>query len=83
MSCFIATAFQLCSTISHLEGSGNQEGLQSNGTHPLLIYTDDQLAGQNHNIRTGNKSSEIVEQFKYLGTNVRINIAFMKKLRAD
>jgi hypothetical protein len=43
----------------------------------------DQLAGQNHNIWIGNKSSERVEQFKYLGINVQINIAFMKKLRAD
>jgi len=43
----------------------------------------DQHAGQNHNIRIGNKSSERVVQFKYFETNVQIKIAFMKKLIAD
>jgi len=50
----------------------------------LTTFTyHDQHAGQNHNIRICNKFSERVEQFKYLGTNVQIKIAFVKKLRAD
>jgi hypothetical protein len=33
-----------------------------------MIMSGDQNAGQNHNIKIGNKSFERLEQFKYLGT---------------
>jgi hypothetical protein len=33
-----------------------------------MVMSQDQNAGQNHDIKIGNKSSETVEQFKYLGT---------------
>ena len=33
-----------------------------------MVISRDQNAGQNGNIRIGNKSFETVEQFKYLGT---------------
>jgi hypothetical protein len=42
-----------------------------------------QHAGQNHSIKVGNKSFEMVEQFRYLGTNLTIKIPFIAKLRAD
>ena len=35
-----------------------------------MVMFRDQNAGQNGNIQTGNKSSETVEQFKYLGTTI-------------
>jgi hypothetical protein len=34
-------------------------------------------------IETDNKSFERVEEFKYLGTTLKIKIPFRKKLRAD
>jgi hypothetical protein len=35
-----------------------------------MVVFGDENAGQNHNIKTGNKSLERVEQFKYLGTSL-------------
>jgi hypothetical protein len=35
-----------------------------------MVMSRDQNAGQNGNIQIGNKSSETVEQFKYLGTTL-------------
>jgi len=32
-----------------------------------MVMFQDQQAGQNHNIKTGNKSFQGVEQFRYLG----------------
>jgi hypothetical protein len=43
----------------------------------------DQTAGQNHNIKLGNKSFEWVEWFKYWEQPKQIKIPFMKKLSAD
>jgi hypothetical protein len=48
-----------------------------------MVMSRDQNAGQNGYIQIGNKSFETLEQFKYLGTTLRIKIPFMKKLRAD
>ena len=47
-----------------------------------MVKSRDQNAGRSHNIKTDNNSFERVEQFKYLG-NIKIEILFMKKLRAD
>ena len=35
-----------------------------------MVTFQNQQAGQNHNIKTGNKSFQRVEQFRYLGTTV-------------
>jgi hypothetical protein len=48
-----------------------------------MIMSPDQIAGPKRNIQIGNKSFEIVEQFKYLGTTLKIEIPFMKEFRAD
>jgi hypothetical protein len=48
-----------------------------------MIMSRDQNAGKNHNIKADNKSFERVEQLKYLGTTLTIEIPFRKKLRAD
>jgi hypothetical protein len=39
--------------------------------------------GQNHKIKTGNKSIENVAKFKYSGMTEQIKIKFTEKLRAD
>jgi hypothetical protein len=36
-----------------------------------MVMFQDQQAGQNHNIKTGNKSFQWVEQFRYLGTTMK------------
>jgi hypothetical protein len=36
-----------------------------------MVKSRDQNAGQNSNINTGNKSSEMVEQFKYFGRTLK------------
>jgi hypothetical protein len=49
-----------------------------------MVTSREQNAGQNYHIRTANKSFENVEQFKKLGTTVRIKkIPFRRKLGAD
>ena len=35
-----------------------------------LVMSQDQIAGQSHNIKIGNSSFERVEEFRYLGTNL-------------
>jgi hypothetical protein len=41
MTCFVATAFQLCFTICHQEGPRKQEGLELNVSHDFLVYAED------------------------------------------
>jgi len=36
-----------------------------------MVMSGDQNAGLNHNLRIGNSSFEGVEEFKYLGTNLK------------
>jgi len=42
-----------------------------------------QNSGQDHNVLIADKSFENVAMFKYLGTTIRIKIAFTKTLRTD
>ena len=41
MGCFISIAFQVFFRICHLGVRVNQEGLQLNCTHQILVYADD------------------------------------------
>jgi len=50
--------------------------------HILLNLPRDQNAGRSHNMKLDNRSFEMVEEFKYLGTTLTIKILFRKKLRA-
>jgi hypothetical protein len=38
---------------------------------------------KNHYVKIGNKPFEIVEQLKYFGTTIQIEVSFTEKLRAD
>jgi len=42
-----------------------------------MVMSRHQNAGRNHNVKTDNKSCEIVEQFKCVGTNLTFEIPFM------
>jgi hypothetical protein len=47
-------------------------GLEVNGKKTkYVVMSGDQNTEQNNNIKTGNKSFEMVEQFKYLGTTLK------------
>ena len=48
-----------------------------------MVTSRDQNAGQTRSVRIDNSTLERVEEFKYLGTTLKIKILFQKKLRAD
>jgi hypothetical protein len=45
----------------------------------IILYV---YEGQNHNIKVGNNSFESVAKFKYFGTTLTSQTAFMKKLKS-
>jgi hypothetical protein len=47
-----------------------------------MVMSQDQHAEQNHNLKIGNKSFEMVEKFKYLGMTLTSQFLFMEKLSA-
>jgi hypothetical protein len=47
-----------------------------------MVMSRDQNAGQNHNIKTDNKSFERVEQFKYLGTTVKYQNSIQEEIKS-
>jgi hypothetical protein len=46
-----------------------------------MVMSRDQNAGQSHNTKIDNSFFERVEEFKYLGTTLTNQTAFMKKFR--
>jgi hypothetical protein len=48
-----------------------------------MVMCRDYKAGRSHNMKIDNSSFEGVEEFRYLGTNLKIQKFFRKKLRAD
>jgi len=61
-----------------------ETGLEVNANKTkYMVMSRDQNAGRSHNIKFYNSSFERVEEFKYLGTTLKIKILSRKKLRAD
>ena len=48
-----------------------------------MVISRDQNAGRIHSVRFDNRTFEMVEDFKYLGTTLTNEILLRKKLRAD
>ena len=48
-----------------------------------MVMFWEQTAELSHNMKVDNSSIETVEEFKYLGTKLKIKILFRKKLIAD
>jgi len=64
--------------------AGKGSGLEVNADKTkYMVMSRDQNAGQSHNIKTDNSSSERGEQFKHFGTSLANQILFRKKLSAD
>jgi len=60
-----------------------ESGLNVNGDKTKYMVTSrDQNAGRIHNINTEISSFERVEEFKYLGTNLRHQNSIQKEIRA-
>jgi hypothetical protein len=58
-------------------------GLEVNANKTKYVITSrDQPSGQNHNIKTDNKSLERAEQFKYLGTTVPNRNSIHKEIKS-
>jgi len=64
--------------------ASKETGLEVNvNKTKYMVMSRDQNAGRSHNIKFYNSSFERVEEFKYLGTTLKIKILSRKKLRAD
>ena len=48
-----------------------------------VFMSRDQNAGRSHNTKIDNRSFEMMEELKYLGTTLTNQITFRGKLRAD
>jgi hypothetical protein len=52
--------------------ASKDNGLEVNADKTkYMVMSRDQKAGRSHDTKNGNKSFESVEQFKYLGTNLK------------
>jgi hypothetical protein len=59
------------------EGSGLEVSAEKT---EYKVMSRDQHAGQNHNIKMGNKSFEMVEQFKYLGITLIYQSSILEEI---
>jgi hypothetical protein len=63
--------------------ASKETGVEENANKTkYMVMSQDQHAGQNHNIKIVNKSFERVEKFKYLGTTLTSQVLFMEKSSA-
>jgi hypothetical protein len=61
--------------------ASKETGLEVNGDKTVyMLMSLDQNSGRSHSIKIDNSSTERVEDFKYLGTTLKIKIPFRKKL---
>jgi len=64
--------------------ANKEMGLEVNADKTkYMVMSRDQNAGCGYSTKIDNRSFEIVEEFKYLGTTITNQIIFRKKLRAD
>jgi hypothetical protein len=64
--------------------ASKEVGLEVNrGKIKYMLLSCHQNAGQNHNIKIGDRAFEIVVQFKYLGMTVKNQNLFLKEIRGD
>ena len=64
--------------------ASKESGLEVNADKTKhMIMFQDQNTGRSHNIKIDNTFFVRVEEFKYLGTNLKNQILFRKELRAD
>jgi hypothetical protein len=47
-----------------------------------MVMSRDQDVGRSHNIKTDNRSSESVEEFKYLGTTLTIQNSIQEEIQS-
>jgi len=50
--------------------------------HKYMIMSGDQNAGQSQSIKTDTRSSEWMEQLKYLGTNLRNQHSIQEEIKS-
>jgi len=48
-----------------------------------MVISRDQNAGQSHNMKTDNRSTEMVEELKYLGTTLTNQNSILEEIRTD
>jgi hypothetical protein len=67
-----------------LIGAGKEVGLEANAEktkYTSMLLSCRQNAGQNHNIKIGDRFFENVAQFKYLGTTVTNQNVIQEKIK--
>jgi hypothetical protein len=70
-------------TTEALVVTSKEIGLEVNAEKTkYMILSRDQNAGRNHNIKIDNKSSEWVEQLKYLGTNLTDRNSIQEEIKS-